>query len=249
MHKKHITNVAWEKILIFLRSEKEVYIGKKRRCRRFIQAVCWIIKTGAQWRALPEKYGRWSSVFRRFHRWSKKGVWDRLLTFVGKDADYEYLMLDATVVRAHACSAGLGNQINEGLGRSKGGFTSKIHALVDALGNPIKFILTAGQVSEITKAEELIGTASGAFVIADRGYDSDRFRSYLDEIQCTPVIPPRSNRLVQHVYDKHLYKERHLIECLFSKLKFFRRVFSRFDKTSRSFLSVLSFAGAIIWLR
>ena len=76
---------------------------------------------------------------------SKKDIWNKLLQFCIQDPDLEYIMIDATIVRAHACAAGYGDTREEGLGRSKGGFTSKIHAKVDALGNPLKIIITPGK--------------------------------------------------------------------------------------------------------
>ena len=85
--------------------------------------------------------------------------------------------------------------------------------------------------------------------IADKAYDSDTFRATLKGKRCIPVIPYKSNRKVPQEYDKHTYKERHAIECFFSKIKYFRRVFSRFDKSARNFIAFLSFVGAILWLR
>jgi transposase len=158
-------------------------------------------------------------------------------------------MLDSTIVRAHPCAAGYGNQEKEGLGRSHGGFTSKIHTKVDALGNPLKFIITSGQRSDFTKAEEVLEDVTGAFVLGDKGYDSDSFRSKIKSQGCIAVIPGKSNRKVVLNYDKHIYKERNLIERFFSKIKHFRRIFSRFDKSAINFKSALSFVGAIIWLK
>src|SRR5262245_55490630 len=126
-------------------------------------------RTGAQWRELPNIYGKWNSVFSRFNNWSKKNIWGALLSFCSDNPDLESVMIDATIVRAHACSAGYKKQNTQGLGRSKGGFTSKIHASVDALGNPLKFIITAGQQSDYTQADMLIDGITNVYVIADKG--------------------------------------------------------------------------------
>ena len=206
-------------------------------------------RTGAQWRELPTRYGKWNSIFQRFNNWSKKHIWEKLLEFCAQDPDMESVMIDATIVRAHACAAGYGDQEQQGLGRSKGGFTSKIHAKVDALGNPLKFINTPGQTGDMTQAKALIHDTKDCYVLADKGYDSDDLRLTLEENGCISVIPGRSNRIVPIEYDKHVYKERHLVEFLFSKMKHFRRVFSRFDKSMRNFMSFLSFVGACLWLR
>jgi transposase len=154
-------------------------------------------------------------------------------------------------VRAHACSAGYekNTQDREALGRSKGGFTTKIHAVVDALGNPLKFTLTPGQRNDVTQASELLEEFNSIHIIADKGYDSYELISQLEAQKCVPVIPSRSSAKNTREYDKHVYKERYLIECFFSKIKHFRRIFSRFDKSAQAFLGFLNFVGALIWLR
>ena len=135
------------------------------------------------------------------------------------------------------------------LGRSKGGLTTKIHALTDGLGNLVDLLLTGGEVHDSTQALALIQGKEVGAVLADKGYDSDDIRRQILKQQAVPVIPPRSNRKEPIDYDKHLYKARHLIENFFSKIKHFRRVFSRFDKTPLSYLSFIQLATAIIWLR
>jgi len=249
VREEYITDEVWAKMLIFFKGVKQIYIGTERDLKNFIEAIYWITRTGAQWREVPEKYGNWNSIFARFNAWSKKNIWSMLMDFCVEDPDLEYLSIDATIVRAHACSAGYGNQAQEGLGRSKGGFSTKIHAKVDALGNPLKFVVTAGQSSDFTKASELIKDATGSYILGDKGYDSDNLRAQIQAQQCTPVIPGKSNRKVSIDYDKHIYKERHAVECFFGKLKQFRRTFSRFDKSIRNFSAFLSFVGAILWLR
>jgi transposase len=138
---------------------------------------------------------------------------------------------------------------DQALGRSKGGFTSKLHLSVDALGLGVRFRLTAGQASDIGQGPALIKDFSCDFVIADKGYDADAFVAQIQAQGATAVIPPRANRKEQRKYDKHLYRERHLVECFINKLKHFRRVFSRFDKLAQNYLSFVYFASALIWLR
>jgi transposase len=137
----------------------------------------------------------------------------------------------------------------QSLGRSRGGFSTKIHLATDALGNAIRFILTGGQRNDITQAEALIENLTAEYVLADKGYDSDAFVLKLKQSGAEIVIPSRINRKVRREIDEHLYKERHLIECCIGKLKHFRRVFSRFDKLAKNYLSFIYFASTIIWLR
>ena len=249
MQGEYITKETWSKILCFLKKINGLYIAQETNCKRFIESIYWIARTGAQWRELPEKYGKWNSIFKRFNSWSKKGIWDDLFAFCVEDPDLEYIMIDSTIIRAHACAAGYGIQKEEGLGRSVGGFSTKIHAKVDALGNPLKFIVTPGQQSDFTQAKELLEDVEDAFVLGDKGYDSDEIREKIKNQNCIAVIPSKSNRKMIYIYDEHIYVERNLIEGFFSKMKYFRRVFSRFDKSIRSFMSILSFVGAILWLR
>ncbi len=135
------------------------------------------------------------------------------------------------------------------LGRSRGGHSTKIHLATDALGNVIRFILTGGQRNDITQAEALLENLFPDYVLADKGYDSDKFVLLLRKRNSKVVIPSRVNRKIQREIDLDLYKERHLIECCIGKLKHFRRVFSRFDKLAKNYLSFVQFAGTIVWLR
>ncbi len=137
----------------------------------------------------------------------------------------------------------------QSLGRSRGGHSTKVHLATDALGNAVRFILTGGQRNDITQAERLIENLFPGYVIADKGYDADNFILLVRRRNAEAVIPSKINRKIQPVIDTDLYKERHLIECCIGKLKHFRRVFSRFDKLAKNYLSFVQFASTIIWLR
>src|SRR5947209_9914676 len=137
----------------------------------------------------------------------------------------------------------------QSLGRSRGGFSTKIHLATDALGNALRFILTGGERNDITQAESLVADLAADHVIADKGYDAEPFIIKLKERSSAVVIPSRRNRKEQREIDTHLYKERHLIENQIGKLKQFRRVFSRFDKLAKNYLSFIYFASTVVWLR
>ncbi|CZI82912.1 transposase [Legionella pneumophila] len=139
------------------------------------------------------------------------------MSFVS-DIDAQTMMIDATIVRAHACASGYVKNGNEAqtLGRSKGGFTTKTHALVDGLGNPIKFILTGGHRNDITQAAELLKEQYDTIVLADKGYDSQELIDSLHNQGYSSVIPSRKSDKRPRETDKELYKERFLIEASFS---------------------------------
>ncbi len=127
--------------------------------------------------------------------------------------------------------------------------STKIHITVDALGNPLRLQLTPGQRHDIAEAEALIVGYDSEYVIADKGYDSDGFIDVIETNGAMAVIPPRRNRGTQRTYDKHIYKERHLVECFINKLKWYRRIFSRFEKLAVRYFGFLSFVSTLIWLR
>ena len=137
----------------------------------------------------------------------------------------------------------------QALGRSRGGFSTKIHIAVDALGNPVDLILTEGQAADNPLAEALIEGTTPGHAIADKAYDADGTIEAIERKGAKPVIPPKANRKHQRKCDFTLYKERHLVECFIGKIKHFRRAFSRFDKLSARSLSFLHFISVIIWLR
>ena len=91
----------WLKIYAFLRSDRRAYTGQEAECRRFVEGVHWLMRSGAQWRLLPEEYGNWNTVYKRFARWCDHGVWDRMHEHFADDLDMEWLLLDSTVVRSH----------------------------------------------------------------------------------------------------------------------------------------------------
>lgn len=251
MDKYDIKPEAWSKIYEILKENRKIRVKNEEKTRRFFEGVYFILRTGAQWRELPSCYGKWRSVHKRYESWCRKDFWNAILQYLTQDKDGESHMLDTSIVRAHPCAAGYkkGSQVEQALGRSKGGFTTKIHAVVDALGQALKFSLTGGQTHDITQASYLIEGLKNSNIIADKGDDSNAFIEQIERQNCIPVIPPRSCRKEAREYDEHLYKERHLVECFFNKIKHFRRVFSRFDKKASSFMGFLAYASVILWLR
>lgn len=127
--------------------------------------------------------------------------------------------------------------------------TTKIHAIVDALGNPLAIRLTGGQVHDITQAEALLDGLEPQALIADKGYDADGFIEALSVRRIAPVIPPKANRRLSRPCDFALYAERNLVERFFNTLKQFRAIATRYEKTARNFLAGIHLACALAWLK
>ena|SRR3990167_199825 len=137
----------------------------------------------------------------------------------------------------------------QSLGRSRGGFSTKIHAAVDALGNPVRLLLSPGQSSDIGQAKALIEGFDFDFLLGDKGYDSKDLEAKVSEKQAVTCIPSRKNCIIQRDYDQHLYKDRNLVERFFNLIKHFRRVATRYEKTDQNYLAMAHFASVVILLR
>ena len=137
----------------------------------------------------------------------------------------------------------------QALGRSRGGFGTKLHAVVDALALPVRFELGPGQQNDMAPACQLIEGLGGEKVIADRAYDADRLCDIITEQGGEPVIPPRRHRKHQRSYDRIAYANRWGIEGFFARLKQWRRIATRYDKLAANFLGFIKIASIMLWLK
>ena len=167
------------------------------------------------------------------------------------DVDKEWVFADGSFVRAHQHASGARSGEPRAIGRSCGGPTTKIHIASDAHGNPIDFEITGGQVHDSKVAKKIINKIGKAEnFIADKAYDSDEIRNFAKNLGINPVIPRKSNSKKNNLsYDKFLYKQRHLVENLFARLKHFRSIATRFEKLARNYRAVLLIACSIIWIK
>ena len=101
---QRIGEAQWGRIYGYLCEYSDIYIRNEADCRRFVEAVFWMARSGAQWRLLPREFGGWSAVYHRFSHWAQKGIWYKMLYYFQGDADMEYIMIDSTILRAHACA-------------------------------------------------------------------------------------------------------------------------------------------------
>jgi len=208
------------------------------------------MRTGIQWRDLPERFGRWNSVFRRFNLWSKKGVLQKLFQSISSDNDPEWLFIDGSIVKAHQDSSGAASSSDEAIGKSRGGSSTKIHLAVDSGGLPVYFEISGGQINDIIHAQSLVSAApKSCSVTADKGYDSDNFRAFIKANGSIANIPRKENSKTGNGHmDWCLYKYRHLVENAFLRIKRYRGIATRYDKLARNYASNVALAFVIMWL-
>ena len=245
-----VSDAVWEKIEALLPGKKSDRGVTARDNRLFLEAVLWRVRTGLPWRDLPAAFGHWNSVFRRFRRWVRAQVFDRLFQALSGEPDFESAMIDGTLVSVHQKASGArGGAERNAVGRSRGGLTSKIVALVEALGNLVRFVLLPGQRHDSVGIAPLIDGVSFDALLGDKAFDADWLRAELDDRGAAAVIPPRSNRKMIIDYDKEMYRWRHLVENYFAKIKAFRSIATRYDKTIESFSANINLAAASIAAR
>nr|WP_300129960.1 IS5 family transposase [uncultured Butyricicoccus sp.] len=249
MKRYELTKEQWERVKPLLPPEKTGQRGRPRKDNRImLNGMLRITRSGAQWRELPEAYGPWQSVYARFAKWRDDGTLKKVFRALSEDADTENLSMDSTCIKVHESANGGEKRANKAVGRTRGGLNTKLHAIVDSLGNPVEFLLSAGNDHDCVHAVELLETVeiSGSNVLADRAYGAQAIREYISERGATYVIPPQSNISKPWSVDWHLYKERHLIECFFQKIKWFRRIATRYHKLDASFLAFVYLASIAI---
>ncbi|WP_407073332.1 IS5 family transposase [Sphingomonas sp. LaA6.9] len=250
MKRYELSEAQWSKIAQLLPGKATDPGRTGSDNRLFVNGCLWVLRSGAHWRDLPERYGKWRTVHRRFSRWCHAGVWERVFEALTADRDNKYLMLDSTIVRAHQQAAsGKRGAKDQALGRSRGGLTTKIHMLADALGRPLRLIITAGQVGDVTQAPALLEGQAGDAVLADKAYDSNALRAIIAGMGAEAVIPSNRTRKILIPHDDAAYKQRNRIERCFNRFKHFRRFATRYDRRTVHFSGFVHLAAAMIWLR
>jgi transposase len=159
-------------------------------------------------------------------------------------------MIDTSIVRVHQHAASIARNKKQSMGRSRGGLTSKIHAVVDTNGLPVQLALTAGEAHDNRLAGKLLSRLrAGTMLLADRGYDADWIRDLATKRGVWANIPPRSNRKEPICFSPYLYRARNLVERFFNKIKQCRRVATRYDKLAANYLAFVQLASIRLWLR
>ena len=216
--------------------------------RTFFNALLWMAGTGAAWRNLPGRLGKWNVVYQRYAYWCDKGHFERLFHGV-QQPDTNEVMVHSTCCRAHQSSAGARKSSGaQAIGITRGGRNTKIHTVCDALGNPLRFVLTAGQRHDSKPVPELLYGLAAKALLANKAYDSDKIVQSAQAQGMQVIIPCKVNRKKQRALDRSRYMARHLVENLFQRMKVFRRVATRYDKLDVTFLGFVHIADIMKWL-
>ena len=268
MNRHDLNDRQWERLESLLPPRKPPTGRPNLDHRIVINGILWIARTGAPWRDLPERYGIWSTVASRFYRWRKQGIWQHILEALQSLAyavgriDWEVHFVDGTIVRAHQHAAGAkgSNPTAEALGRSRGGFSTKVHVRAEGGGKPMTFVLTPGQRNESTVFERLL--EQGAVkrlgpgrpkrrprrVVGDKGYSAGRIRRYLHKHGIAVTIPRRRDERRRGPFDRAVYRLRNEVERLVNRMKQFRRVATRYEKRAENYQAILTVVAILLWL-
>jgi transposase len=243
-----LTDFEWAAIKPFLPNKPR---GVPRvNDRRVLNGIFWVLRSGAPWRDLPVSFGPRTTCYNRFVRWRRAGVWDRIMNALSADHDAAVQMIDTSIVRVHQHGACVARNKRQSMGRSRGGLTSKIHAVVDSSGLPVRLALTTGEAHDNRLAAKLLSRLkSGSMLLADRGYDADWIRDLVRQHGAWANIPPKRNRTEAMCFSPYLYRARNLVERFFNKIKHCRRVATRYDKLAANYLAFVQLASIRLWLR
>ena len=258
-----ITDALWNELGPAVEQAKRYRGGQKPRLpdRLFFEALLYSARTGIPWRDLPGDFGAWDAVYNRFRRWITSGSLKRLFELLTDRPVFDEVrrvLIDSTIVRAHQHAAGArkkkGAAAEQGLGRSRGGFSSKIIVTAADENTAVVVDVVAGQAADAPLWEPMLERTIERVphfdeMVGDKGFDGDEQRLSCIDRDVFPNIPNRSNRTEPWPFMAEGYVERNRVERLLGKAKQFRRVATRYEKLKETFLGFIHLALGFIRLR
>ena len=253
-----LSDELWKAIEPLIRAVK----GPQRRRphelgeRMFVEAILHQSRTGNPWRDMPQEFGNWEAAYKRFRYWERKGIWKRIWKHLQSldDQPVRHLFIDSTVVKAHKHAAGAlkksGGKTKQAIGKSSGGWTTKLHAACSNSRTAVSLCLSPGQSHDATAFPAVWkGVPKSRWLdsaVMDKAYDCDDIRRFLENQGIEAVIPPRSNRKMLFPYDKKKYRMRQKVERFFGRIKEFRRIATRYDKLAKTFMAFVHLVCAFV---
>src|SRR3954471_22785444 len=255
-----LTDAQWEVLAPLIEACRPPHKTEHHDLRRTIAAIIWRHDSGAKWRQIPAGLGPWWMAAQTFSRWSRLGAWERLLEAVqqrggaeaGDGVPRRHQHPGAPQGRRRGQKGGTSAQrdAREGLGGSRGGYGTKACVIADASGRAIGFALAPGQAHELPLAPLLLTLLSliPAWIVPDRGYASHAFRDLIWTLGARPAIPAKRNE-ADLACPSWIYHNRNRVERLWARLKEWRAVATRYEKTACSFMGVLCMAATMDWIK
>lgn len=234
------------------------WAGKKGRVPTVVpehlEGFFFILRTGAPWRDLPSRFGKWTTVYSQFRRWCKLGIWDAVLEWMAKQAKGVLRHVDGSYIKLHqhGLQGSKGTRADQAIGLSRGGMTTKLLAAVDEEGTLCAFVLTSGNRHDQTAARRMLEAFKNIHFVGDKGFDSPSFREALEKHGATGVTIPRKGyqKLSEQPepFDREAYGHRHEVENCFMHLKAHKRLALRAERTASSLAGFIIFASFLQYL-
>ena len=230
--------------------------------RKILNGIFYILRTGAPWRDLPERYGPRTTVYNRYVRWGRKGVWKTVFDALAREVKDSLIFIDGSIVKAHRAAAGskkgnFSSVLDASRRRfvclsangSRGGRTSKVHAAVDEYGRPLRLVISGGNVHDSQMFDAFTDWQEEPLaIVADKAYASAKIRRQIEDEGALAVIPSKSNARKPIPHDKNLYAMRNIVERFFCKMKDMRRLSTRFEKTAMNFQNMIYMFAIRCWI-
>ena len=214
-----------------------------------VNAILYVAEHGCKWRGLPKRFGNWHTIYTRMNRWTKAGVLDRMFEELQRAQvvriRIEAVSLDSTSIKVHPDGTGALKKGPQSIGKSRGGWNTKIHMVAADARTAVTFCFSPGQAHDAPEGRRLLSslgpTSRPVHLLMDRAYEGNETRQLALDLGFIPVVPPMKTRIEPWDYDREMYKRRNEVERLFRRLKGYRRIFSRFEKLDLMFLGFISF--------
>ena len=215
-----------------------------------LNAILFVAEHGCKWRGLPKRFGNWHTIYTRMNRWSKAGVLDRVFERLQQSQvvriKIEAVSMDSTSIKVHPDGTGaLKKNGPQAIGKSRGGWNTKIHMVAADARTAVTFSLSPGQAHDAPEGRALLSRLGAPnrplHLLMDRAYEGNETRQLALDLGFIPVVPPLKTRIEPWEYDREMYKRRNEVERLFRRLKGYRRIFSRFEKLDALFIGFINF--------